>query len=71
MTRELRRQSLKTQTIKFELGKATNTDIANAQRDLLQSQINYTEAIVDYVKSRLRLHYLDGSLIERSGVVLP
>lgn len=71
VTRELRRQSLKTQTIKFELGKATNTDIANAQRDLLQSQINYTEAIVDYVKSRLRLHYLDGSLIERSGVVLP
>lgn len=69
-TRDLRRQSLKTQTIKFEQGKATNTDIANAQRDLLQSQINHTEAVIDYVKSRLRLHYLDGSLIERSGLTI-
>ncbi len=71
VTRDLREQSLKTQTIKFELGKATNNDIADAQRDLLESQINYTEAVVDYVKARLRLHYLDGSLIERSGIVLP
>lgn len=71
VTRDLRSQALKTQTIKFELGKATNTDIANAQRDLLLSQINHTEAVVDYVESRLRLHYLDGSLIERSGLVLP
>lgn len=71
ITRDLRRQSLKTQTIKFELGKATNNDIADAQRDLLESQIDHTEAVVDYVKSRLKLHYLDSSLLERSGVVLP
>jgi outer membrane protein len=70
-TLELRRQALKTQKIKFEHGEATNNAIANAQRDLLESEINHTEAIVDYVLSRLRLHYLDGSLIERTGLVVP
>ncbi len=70
-TRQLREQSLRTQMIKFENGTATNNAIANAQRDLLQSQINETEALVDYVLSRIRLHYLDGSLIERMGIVLP
>jgi outer membrane protein TolC len=57
--------------IKFENGTATNNAIANAQRDLLQSQINETEALVEYVLSRIRLHYLDGSLIERMGIILP
>ncbi len=70
-TLELRRQALRTQTIKFENGEGTNNAIANAQRDLLESEINHTEAIVDYVLSRLRLHYLDGSLIERTGLVVP
>lgn len=70
-TRTLREQSLRTEMIKFEHGNATNNAIANAQRDLLQSQINETEALVDYVLSRLRLHYLDGSLIERMGFVVP
>jgi outer membrane protein TolC len=70
VTLELRRQSLKTQQIKFEHGNATNNAIANAQRDLLQAEINHTEAMVDYVLSRLRLHYLDGSLIERMGYVV-
>lgn len=70
-TLELRRQALKTQKIKFEHGEATNSAIANAQRDLLESEINHTEAIVDYVLSRLRLHYLDGSIIERTGLVVP
>jgi outer membrane protein len=70
-TRQLREQSLRTQMIKFENGTATNNAIANAQRDLLQSQINETEALVDYVLSRMRLHYLDGSLIERTGIVVP
>ena len=70
-TRTLREQSLRTQMIKFEHGNATNNAIANAQRDLLQSQINETEALVEYVLSRIRLHYLDGSLIERMGIVLP
>lgn len=70
-TRQLREQSLRTQMIKFENGTATNNAIANAQRDLLQSQINETEALVEYVLSRIRLHYLDGSLIERMGIVLP
>lgn len=70
-TLALRRQALKTQKIKYEHGEATNNAIANAQRDLLESEINHTEAIVDYVLSRLRLHYLDGSLIERSGLIVP
>ncbi|MCB1123635.1 MAG: TolC family protein [Verrucomicrobiae bacterium] len=70
-TLELRRQALNTQKIKFEHGEATNNAIANAQRDLLESEINHTEAIVDYVLSRMRLHYLDGSLIERLGLDVP
>ncbi|MEX0323770.1 MAG: TolC family protein [Puniceicoccaceae bacterium] len=69
-TLALRRQSLKNQQIKFEHGNATNNAIANAQRDLLQAEINHTEAMVDYVLSRMRLHYLDGSLIERMGYVV-
>lgn len=69
-TSELRKQALKTENIKFELGKSTNQNIADAQRDLLSSQINHTQAIIDYVRSRLRLHYLDGTLVEKSHLTI-
>ena len=68
ITKKLRIKSLKNQEIKFELGNATNTDIANSQRDLLQSQINYTTAIISYIKSRNKLHYLDSTLVERTRI---
>jgi len=56
---------------KFRVGKSTGLLIAQAQRDLLVSQIAHVDAIVDYRKALIALYRMDGSLLERRGVLLP
>jgi outer membrane protein TolC len=56
---------------KFRVGKSTGLLVAQAQRDLLVTQIAHLDAIVDYRKALIALYRMDGSLLERRGILLP
>jgi outer membrane protein TolC len=53
------------------VGRSTNFLVAQAQRDLLVAKISEVRAIVDYLKSLINLYRLDGSLLERRGILAP
>jgi outer membrane protein len=70
-TREFQEEKLRIETEKFRVGRSTNFMVAQAQRDLLLSRINEVEAVVDYLKAVVDLYRLEGSLLERRGIVAP
>ena len=45
--------------------------MAQAQRDLLSSKITEIETITNYLKDLIELYRLEGSLIERRGIMAP
>ena len=45
--------------------------MAQAQRDLLVSQIGEVRAVVNYSKALVTLYRLDGSLLLRRGIAAP
>jgi outer membrane protein TolC len=61
-------EKLKAEMEKFRVGKSTALLVAQAQRDLLNSQIASAEAVVNYLKSLVNLYRLEGSLLERRGI---
>ncbi len=70
-TREFQEEKLRAETEKFRVGKSTSLLVAQAQRDLVASQIAEIEAVVNYLKSLVSLHRLEGSLLERRGISTP
>lgn len=69
-TRLFREQTLQSMVDKFEVGTATGLVVAQAQRDLLESQINEIEGLVDYQIAKVQLYLAEGTLLERRGLVL-
>ncbi len=67
-TRIFQEQTLMAEKERFDVGASTALQIARAQRDLLQVQINEIEAIVSYRIALVRLYLAEGSLLERRGV---
>lgn len=67
-TRIYREQTLQAERDRFEVGTGTALDVALAQRDLVESQINEIEARVAYQTARIRLYLAEGSLLERRGL---
>ena len=45
--------------------------MAQAQRDLLASQIAEVQAVVNQLSALTALYRLDGSLLERRGIAVP
>ncbi len=70
-TRALKDESLRAETEKFRVGKSTAFQVAQAQRDAVASRISEVQAVVDYLRAVVELHRLDGSLLERRGIVAP
>ncbi|MHC4396481.1 MAG: TolC family protein [Planctomycetota bacterium] len=70
-TRKFQEEKLRAETEKFRVGKSTSLLVAQAQRDLVASQIAEIEAVVNYLKSLVNLHRLEGSLLERRGILTP
>jgi outer membrane protein len=62
---------VRVETEKFRFGKSTTLLVAQAQRDLLSSQISEVITIVNYLKAFVELYLLEGSLLERRGISLP
>lgn len=50
---------------KFRVGKSTSLLVAQAQRDLLNSQIDEVQAVVNHLKALVSLYRLEGSLLDR------
>lgn len=70
-TRKLQEEKLRAETEKFRVGKSTNLLVAQAQRDLLESQIGEVEAAVNSLKAVVDLYRQDGSLLNRLGIAAP
>ena len=69
-TRELRQKALDAEEKKFATGRSTSYLVARVQRDLVLSQILEKDAAVDYLKALTSLHRLEGSILERRGLIV-
>jgi outer membrane protein TolC len=69
-TRRLRGETLRAESEKSRVGKSTSFLVAQAQRDLLASQIAEVEAVVLQLRSMTTLFSLESSLLERRGITL-
>jgi len=70
-TRKLQEEKLRAETEKFRVGKSVSLLVAQAQRDLLASQISEIQSVVNYTKAFVELYRLEGTLLERRGIVSP
>jgi outer membrane protein TolC len=70
VTRELEEQTLRAEKEMYDVGSSTTLQVAQAQRDLLFSQIAEVRSVVDYRIALVRLLLAEGSLLERRGVRL-
>jgi len=70
-TRNFQEEKLRTETEKFRVGKSTSLLVAQAQRDLLASQIAEIQAFANYLKALVSLYGLEGSLLKRRGISSP
>ena len=70
-TRKLQDEKLRVETEKFRLGKSTSLLVAQAQRDLVSSQIDEVQAVVNYRKALVEIYRQEGSLLERRGIAAP
>lgn len=67
-TRNFQEEKLCTEIEKFRVGKSTSLLVAQAQRDLLASQIAEIQAFANYLKALVALYRLEGSLLQRRGI---
>ncbi len=69
-TRELQEKTLEAEQQRFDVGASTALLVAQAQRDLLSSQIAEVEAQVNYRIALVRLYLAEGTLLERRGMAV-
>jgi len=53
---------------KFRVGTSTTLQVAQAWRDVLASQINEVQAVINQRKALIELYRLEGTLLERRGI---
>jgi len=70
-TRNFQEEKLRAETEKFRVGKSTSLLVAQAQRDLVASQIAEIQSFANYLKALVVLYRLEGSLLSRRGVWSP
>ncbi len=70
-TRAAHEETLRAETEKFRVGRSTALFVAQAQRDVMAARLTETEAHIAALKARIELYRLDGSLLERRGIVTP
>ena len=70
-TRNFQEEKLRAETEKFRVGKSTSLLVAQAQRDLVASQIAEIQAVANYLKALVSLYRMEGSLLQRRGISAP
>ena len=68
-TRKYQEETLTAEKERFAVGAGTALLVAQAQRDLLVSQIAEIRSIVNYRIARMELYRAEGSLLDRRGIV--
>jgi outer membrane protein TolC len=68
-TRKLQEEKLRIETEKYGVGRSTMFLVAQAQRDFVASQVSEVQSVVNYLKSLIELYRLEGSLLERRGIL--
>jgi outer membrane protein TolC len=71
VARKLTEETLRAEQEKYRVGRATLLDVAVAERDLLNAQINEAQAHTGYLNDIVTLYADDGSLLTRRGVACP
>lgn len=69
-TRMLREEALRAEEERFRVGDSTSLLVAQAQRDLLESQIAEVDVIVAYRIALIELYRAEGSLLGRRGLLI-
>lgn len=70
-TERLQEVNLQSEQEKFRLNKSTSLQVAQVQRDLLNSQIIQVQAVASYLKAIVELYRLDGTLLQQRGITAP
>lgn len=70
-TRRFQEEKFRAETAKFRVGKSTALLVAQAQRDLVASQVAEVQAVTNYLKALTDLFRLEGSLLQRRGISAP
>jgi outer membrane protein len=70
-TRALREETLRVEAARFQVGTSTAFIVAQAQRDLLESQIAEVRSVVNHRRALIELYRLEGSLLQRRGLDAP
>jgi outer membrane protein TolC len=70
VTRALREEALRAENERFRVGSSTTLLVAQAQRDLLESQIAEVEALTAYRLALIDLYVAEGTLTQRRGLNL-
>ena len=71
VTRRLQEETLRVETEKLAVDKSTSLLVAQAQRDLLTSQLAEIEAVVTHLKALVELRRLEGSLLSETAIACP
>ena len=67
-TRRFQEEKLRAESEKFRVGTSTSLLVAQAQRDLVASQIAEIQSFANYLKALVSLFRLEGSLLQRRGI---
>jgi outer membrane protein TolC len=70
VTVALQKQTLEAEQERFSVGASTSLLVAQAQRDLLVSQLTQVDAIVNYRVALVSLYLSEGTLLQRRGIAL-
>jgi outer membrane protein TolC len=63
-------EKLRVEEVRFNVGKTTSFQVAQAQRDLTAARIAEVQAAVEYTNAIIELFRADGSLLERNRIAL-
>lgn len=68
VTEELRRQQLEAETEKYRVGRSTQIEVSQAQRDYVSAQLDRVSAEVANVNAYLELYRVEGTALQRRGI---
>ncbi|OOG27730.1 transporter [Thioalkalivibrio denitrificans] len=71
VTRELQEEVLRAEQARFRVGTGTALALAQAQRDLLESQLEEVEAVIRHRQALADLYRQSGTLLMRRGIAAP
>ncbi|MCG5512596.1 TolC family protein [Ectothiorhodospira shaposhnikovii] len=71
LTRELQEEVLRTEQVRFRVGTGTALAVSQAQRDLLESQLEEIESLIRHRQALTELYRQSGTLLLRRGIEAP